>query len=1369
MSINKNILPHFIQEQYKNGRFQGQFEAATLFLDLSGFTTMTQDLMAHGNLGAETLVTALNDVFDPIVDTIYAHQGFISHFAGDACLAIFPFTTDSTSHKQQIVKQAIRASQISQQQIVKQGKHVTPLGSFPLTVKMGIGVGDVEWGIIGATRQKTWVFWGACVEEAIAGQKLASENQLLVSRKVFSFVSHNEPNPPNAFYPLSTLPHIETAVAHASPIPSLDQEIATRFFPTRLFQMRAQGEFRYAAVIFITFADLLNFELLNQFVAHTMTTATQFGGQLNRIEFGDKGNSIFLSFGAPVTHENDLERALNFMDYWQSNLPAPMTRQQWRAGISYGLVYAGFVGGQKRSEYTTLGHITNLASRLREQAGWGEVWVSERIAKQPQFHFTHLGDYKMKGVNIPLPVYQFMGRKSVESAVFSQEIIGREQELAQLQRQADVLQNGRFAGTLIIYGEAGMGKSHLAHAWYRMIPFAASWYVGQTDSILQAPFNPFIYFLRRYFHQFPDNTVAENKANFENQLAFLNQQLSVQNHAHALHLQSELNRLTSILGALIGLPQPKNSLYQKLDASGRYHNSILAIKLVFQAESLRQPLIFVLEDAHWLDSASQATLKQMTTQMDSFPCLFIITTRYTDDGRKPNFTLSSDAPLTHLELKLITPDDIDKIAEQILDTPIAPSLNRLLWEKTGANPFFIQQFLYYFQENNRLQLSPDNLLTLKTDLPTLPTEITTILLARLDRLSDQLQQVVKVASVIGREFEVRILSYLLQRDVTVEVIEAQSQQIWVPVDDGRYIFKHILLQNVAYDMQLRQRLRQLHLEIGMAYEQLFAGNLAPYYSELAYHFRQADVAEKEQVYAFLAGKQMAAQFANEAAVHLFSQALACVAADDTLAEFEILLEREQTYNQMGLREKQLADLNRLVECSMAWVIGDEETNGRLATIYYRRAQYAHLISDYDHAIAAAQQGIELMKPYPPSQQLAACYLIWGRVVMLQGEYDLAERQMRSALQVARSANLAQEEANTIRNIGIIYYYLGDYDQAQDYWEKALALYERIEDRYGASLSLHNIGVNLFTRSDYDGAQKYWHAYLSICQEMGARFEEANGFNNLGRTAMEQGQFSLAYDHFQTSLQLYRDVDSLPGEARLYNNLGTLYRLRGDMTQAFIYHQNALTIFKDIGDRLGMGHSQQNLGNDKNHAGEFALAKPFYEEALQIYIDINARSDQADAYHYLGVVAAQEEDWETAVSNLQKAITMRTELKQNMWLMESQIELAWVLQQQDSVVHGQEIEQLITAVLTNHEAHRGLGVKDYFQFYWRTYLVLQHQNHPLCPTWLHAPFAELQTRAVELDPTEQEAFWQNIVAHKNIRIACTPINRGGAEDAEKKRK
>ena len=1350
MTEYNNILPHFIQQQYANGRFHGQIQAVTLFLDFSGFTAMTQTLMAHGNQGAETLVDALDQVFDPIVNSIHAQQGFISHFAGDACLAIFPVKSDILLDQQQAVEQAVRASQKIQQQIVDQEKHQTAFGSFPLTIKMGIGFGTVEWGIIGTSKQKTWFFWGEGITEAIQGQNLAGDNQILVSQKISAFLGEYSLNAQNDFYVIRKIPENRDETPDFTSVPALIPEIASQFFSTRLLNMSVRGEFRYAAVIFITFSDLATFEQLNKFVAYTITTASQFGGQLNRIEFGDKGNSLFLSFGAPVTHENDLDRTLNFMDFWQKNLTSLIAPLHWRAGINYGLVYAGFVGGQQRSEYTTLGHITNLASRLRERANWGEVWVSERVAKQPHYTFRRVGTYEMKGVDAPLPVYQFTGRKPVEADVFVRETIGREQEMAQLEVHAAPLRNGRFAGAFFIYGDAGMGKSHLAHAWYQKLSCSASWFVGQTDSILQAPFNPFIYFLRRYFYQFPDNTLAENTNNFENQLASLSQYLSSHAHPQATYLKTELNRLASILGAMIGLPQPANSLYQKLDASGRYHNTLLAIKIVLQAESLRQPVIFVLEDGHWLDPASQETLKQLTIQMGNFPLLLIITARYMDNGQRPTLNLNKDTPQTHVDLNQLTSDEIYQMAYHILGAPITSSLNQLLWEKTEANPFFVQQFLYYFQENNFLQWTSEQQWTLTTDSSTLPTEVTTILVARIDRLPPELQQVVKVASAIGREFEIRILSHVLRRNAAVEVNEAQAQQIWVEVDEGRYIFKHILLQETAYNMQLHQRLRQLHQEIAIAYEQLFAANLTPYYADLAYHYGQAKNVEKERSYSLLAGKQMVAQFANQAAAQFFSQALLLTSPDDQITEYEILLEREYTYNQMGLRDKQLADLDRLAACGEHWVAGDEVTNGRLATIHYRRAQYAHLISDYDQAIAAAQQGIELMKPYPPSQQLAACYLIWGRVVMLQGEYDLAEQQMRSALQVARTANLAQEEANTIRNIGIVYYYLGDYDQAQDYWEKALTLYERSEDRYGASLSLHNIGVNLFTRSDYDGAQKYWHAYLSICQEMGARFEEANGFNNLGRTAMEQGQFSLAYDQFQTSLQLYRDVDSLPGEARLYNNLGTLYRLRGDMTQAFIYHQNALTIFSDIGDRLGMGHSQQNLGNDKHYAGEFALAKPFFEEALQIYIDINARSDQADAYHYLGSVAAQEGNWETAVSLLQKAITMRTELKQNMWLMESQIALAWILQQQDMESHGAEIATLVNAVLTNHEAHGALGVKDYFQFYWRTYLVLQHQNHPLRHTWLEAPYAQLQARASELDATAQSAFWENIVAHKNIR-------------------
>jgi len=341
---------------------------------------------------------------------------------------------------------------------------------------------------------------------------------------------------------------------------------------------------------------------------------------------------------------------------------------------------------------------------------------------------------------------------------------------------------GKLAGVVYIYGEAGIGKSHLAYELRRALQKQGdlSWFTGQTDQILRQAFNPFAYFLKRYFNQFPEATLDENKANFEERLNRLIADLSELGLESVQGLTDELVRTKSVLGALVGLHWP-GSLYESLDGNLRYQNTLFAIKTLLLAESRLAPIILELEDLHWLDEASHEALTTLSRNISDYPLLVVVTSRYADDGSKPDLTLAEDTPTTIVDLNVLSPEDLRHLAEDILGGPVADSLVELLLERTQANPFFAQQFLYYFHENDLLEQveRPSTVWAVKEDISVdVPTNINAILIARIDRLAQSVKDVVKAAAVLGREFDDRILARMLQTDISEEVHIAEQEQVW---------------------------------------------------------------------------------------------------------------------------------------------------------------------------------------------------------------------------------------------------------------------------------------------------------------------------------------------------------------------------------------------------------------------------------------------------------------------------------------------------------------------------------------------------------------------------------------------------------------
>jgi len=779
-----HLVPHFIHDKHRANEFTGELMAATMFLDISGFTPMTQTLMQHGKAGAETLSDILNLVFQPVITAVYERGGYISGFAGDAFTAIFPQQEDSHEHAMAMCL----ASQTIKETFAIHGLQQTPFGDFPLVVKMGLSHGYVEWGIIGDEKHRTYFFRGMGIDGCAGAEHHCRKGDIVLDHSLQMLLPSNAimVSPINDHYDKLNAFNLDVTMPKY-PIPSPYSTLPVSFFHERLLKAKYQGEFKNVASVFISFKGVTNLEELNVFTTQVINSVDRFGGYFNRLDFGDKGGNILISFGAPIAYENTVERTLNFTSELQESLAdsADLPNLSWRAGITCGSMYAGIVGIPLRCEYTTLGNSVNFSARLMMKAGWGQVLVAEDITDQSTFKFEHVGDFPYKGFSKPIPTYMFSGKKSVEEKVFDKVMIGRQQELKRLIEAAQPIFEGKFAGVAYIYGEPGIGKSHLSFELSKALAERGEvrWFVGQVDQILQRAFNPFSYFMKRYFNQVPGDSHEKNKATFKKGFNQLIDKLQILDKTSivAPHLLSELKRIDSILGSLVGL-RWDGSLYEMLDASTRHQNVLFAIKTLLLAESHVSPIVFELEDLHWLDESSHEALTILSRNISGYPIFIVVTSRYADDGSKPTLTLSDETPMETIDLNVLSESDLRLLAEVTLGNKIYDDLHQILLKRTQGNPFYAQQMLYYFQENGLIEnkyIQGRKFLTVKeTAIRELPSSINAILIARIDRLPQPVKDVVKAASVLGREFEDRIIAHMLQSDVTLEVKVGIQEQIW---------------------------------------------------------------------------------------------------------------------------------------------------------------------------------------------------------------------------------------------------------------------------------------------------------------------------------------------------------------------------------------------------------------------------------------------------------------------------------------------------------------------------------------------------------------------------------------------------------------
>ena len=249
----KHFLPHFIQENYRHGLLQGRLRACTMFVDLSGFTRMTEKLMQKGAEGAEEMSSVLNQIFQPTVALVYEQGGFIPYFAGDSFTAIFPAPTQAGKNGEQArassfgggrVEAVLMTAQATLRRFLHEQEAETLLAEHHIGIKIGMSEGEVEWGIVG-NRRKGYYFRGEPIDSCAQAQAKAGSLEVVCDDR---FLSSLPPDIVRAvalesgFHRL----HIDTAALSADALekskgvarvklPQPDPVIAGQFCPPKRF------------------------------------------------------------------------------------------------------------------------------------------------------------------------------------------------------------------------------------------------------------------------------------------------------------------------------------------------------------------------------------------------------------------------------------------------------------------------------------------------------------------------------------------------------------------------------------------------------------------------------------------------------------------------------------------------------------------------------------------------------------------------------------------------------------------------------------------------------------------------------------------------------------------------------------------------------------------------------------------------------------------------------------------------------------------------------------------------------------------------------------------------------------------------------
>ncbi len=1061
----QNLTPRFIAHKYWQSELHGSFRAFTLFMDISGFTTMTEELMRHGKAGAELLSKLLNEVFTEVTNIIYGHNGFISNFAGDACTAIFisddPVLVTNVAFK-------------IQRYFLEKPVRNTKLGHWRFDIKQGLSYGDVEWGIVGFDKYRTFYFRGEAINGCAEAEHQCSANEIIIDTRFIQQLRQVDPGyqgevregdyqlllkassyRSNIMYRIFN--HLTKSYSFRN-VPVLPD-----FSPLLCTGKSIDFSFKEIASVFISFDGFHPFEELNKFISHVLHLLISFEGFLSCLGYGDKGSTILVLFGMPSSLEDSAMRSLDFIHALHSTYGEAI-----KAGVAYGVTYTGLIGSSKRMEYTALGDVVNLSARLMVAAESSEILMSDAVMQivQREYETELLGEKQFKGKHEKVIVYKLL--KAIhfkEEGLHTAKFVGRKTELEKLNLFCRPFFENKFAGFIYVYGHPGIGKSKLLYEFTNPLLDKYKLIVLQTDNIIKTSLNIFSTFFAEYFeinsqvgdkdkyHLFVKKIQTfkkeflENKPNTVHESFFLNLEEKQAFIAHLLNVHWS------------------GSIYETTDARERFTCTIQAIKSFFCILSYIYPTIVVIEDAYGIDEDSKRALDYLVEDIDDVPMVIFVSCRLHDDGSTPKFLKKNHYIEKEIKLDTLTDEESCEMASSLFSKEIGPKLSAFILKKSANHPLYIEQICRFLLENKYLS-EENNKLLLTQESISIPTEISSIISARIDRLPNKLKRLVQLASVLGDEFDVHILKILAkinQKEMLQLLEEGEQLEIWRPTSTKtavkhriKYKFTQILLHQTAYHMQPDEDLFKQHKQtakICISLQRNAIYNEFELLNYIVYHYNHAKEVKLENLYLEKLVNYVHLDYKSENAIEYYSQLIDT--CDDALLKLQLYGRMSEIYELDSKLDKAIDKLEEGIQyaeqlSSFSSPLSDEATSTSAISMHNTIADLKAFLGDlyqqnhmYEQAIKVIQDSIAMAMLHNNHKVLSKAYINLSTTLIKQGHYYKSIEYLQTAYNLTKSHYSLPYyliSINILCQMSNINLMLGNYKEAYHFYKSASMIF-----------------------------------------------------------------------------------------------------------------------------------------------------------------------------------------------------------------------------------------------------------------------------------------------------------------------------------------
>jgi len=954
------------------------------------------------------------------------------------------------------------------------------------------------------------------------------------------------------------------------------------------------GDRRQATVLFVDISGYTE-QCLSHDPEHVQAMLGRFFGAMDGVVHAydgrviDRaGDAVMAVFGAPQAHGNDAERAIRaaFDMHEAAGRLEDCDGQPLRLhiGIASGEVVASDIGGDSTSKYSITGATVNLAARLDSLAGSGETIISDALYRSVSGMLVAqpFAGSKVKGFAKPVTAWKVLALR-VASSVRSR-FVGRSDELEQILDALAAVRRGRSGVTIIVRGEAGIGKSRLVEEVRKRAK--ALGFDTPSSQVLD-------FGVRKGREALP--TLLKGVLSLTED-ANAGVQRSAVRRALELGLMGTDDEL--FINELLDVEQPPalKAVLDSMDNTTRQRRSAETFSAVLRRAAARRPLLLTVEDIHWSSPSLLRHLAALEAAAVDAPMALVFTSRQAGLVME-NSSPCDPARASRIELDLapFSPEEAQMLATQWSES--SASFTSACIERAEGNPLFLEQLLRSAREGEERQVPPT---------------IQSLVLERMDRFARRDRRILQAAAVLGQMFSLDSLRAVCA-DATCTVDALVSAQMFRPMG-ADYLFAHALIQEAVYSSLLTSTRRELHARCA----QWFAVSEPILYAQ---HLDRAQSPEAPLAY-LAASRLEAKRFRFDSALRLAARGAAIEADADVSCALALL--QGELLREMGQSKESILAFRRGLELA---------PRDRERCLAWTGVAAGHRVTG---ELASAMEALDCAQDIAEQCCLAAersrIHHIRGNLHFVQGNVAACQAEHQHALEFARVAADLECEVNALGGIADATYAQGRIGSALEYFRRCMIIGEQQGWLGIATSNRCMAAVCLWLQGDLRAGIAELQRACEDATRIGAVPVQLLAIDTLAILLLEAARYEEAERFCAEGLSLARPAGSRRYESLLLWNLAMCHLARGDREGARLRLEDALALARETGlgsmgpaiyARLARAAAEHTQMDQALRDAESLLKGPclaharimFYREAIEATIaarDWGRTSAYADA-------------------------------------------------------------------------------------------------------------------------------------------------------------